>query len=228
MKRPGDPRVAVGYVRVSKAEQELSPDAQRAAIEVWASRNGVRVTAVFEDRGVRSVTPPEDRPGLMAALRFARQDGAGFLVALRRDRLARDVVIAATIETLARDAGARVVTADGIAPEDTPEGRLMRTMLDAFGEYERALTRARTKAALAVKRARGLRYTGRAPLGFRFDGERQVTDKDEGDLLARVREMRTRRVSMARIAATLNDEGVAVRGGRVHVTTLARALRRTA
>jgi hypothetical protein len=44
-------------------------------------------------------------------------------------------------------------------------------------------------------------------------------------MLARVREMRGRGLSIARVAAVLNADGVTIRGGRIHPTTLARALR---
>src|SRR5262249_29181206 len=59
----------------------------------------------------------------------------------------------------ALEAGAKVITADGVAVEDTPEGQLLRGMLDLFAQYERALIRARTRAALAVKRSKGEKYT---------------------------------------------------------------------
>jgi DNA invertase Pin-like site-specific DNA recombinase len=149
-------------------------------------------------------------------------------VAAKRDRIARDVVIAATVEQLARDAGAKVVTADGVSVEDTPEAALMRTLMDAFAQYERALIRARTKAALRVKRARGERFSRRAPLGFRLEGGLVLEDTDERAILERVRAMRSKGVSLARVASTLNAEGVTCRGGRWHVTSLARALRRAA
>jgi DNA invertase Pin-like site-specific DNA recombinase len=147
------------------------------------------------------------------------------LVAAKRDRIARDVVIAATVERLAQDAGARVVTADGVTVEDTPEGRLMRALMDAFAEYERALIRARTKAALAVKKARRERVSGRAPLGYRFEAGRLVPEPAEGASLARVQEMRSKGLSLARVTSVLNAGGCQLRGGRWHVTTLARALR---
>ena len=56
----------------------------------------------------------------MAGLAALRVHGAGVLVAAKRDRIARDVVVAATVE-LARDAESTVVTADGVTVEDTPK-----------------------------------------------------------------------------------------------------------
>jgi len=221
-----DPAVAVAYLRVSTEDQNLGPEAQRATITAWAARQGVRVVAWFTDQGISGGKPVEDRPALLAALEAVRAHGAGLLVAGKRDRIARDVVVAATVEWLAQDAGARVVTADGVSAEDTPEGMLMRTLMDAFASYERALIRSRTRAALAVKRARGERLGGDVPIGYRAEGGRLVADVQEQAVLGRVREMRGRGLSIARVAAVLNAEGLTIRGGRIHPTTLARVLRR--
>ena len=90
------------------------------------------------------------------------------------------------------------------------------------------LSVARTPAALAVKRSKGERYTRWAPLGYRFEAGQLVEDARERETLARVREMKARGVSTARAASILNAEGVRCRGGRWHVTTIARALRRAA
>jgi DNA invertase Pin-like site-specific DNA recombinase len=225
--KPGDTKVAVAYLRVSTQEQDLGPEAQKAAIRAWAERHGVQVVSYFEDR-LSGGTKVEDRPAMLEAFGALRAAGAGLLVAAKRDRIARDVVVAATVEQMAREAGAKVVTADGVAVEDTPEGMLLRGLMDLFAQYERAVIRARTRAALAVKRSQGQRYTRRAPLGFRFEDGKLVTDAQESDTLARVREMKARGVSTARVASILNAEGLRCRGGRWHVTTLARAMRRAA
>jgi hypothetical protein len=47
-------------------------------------------------------------------------------------------------------------------------------------------------------------------------------------MLGRVREMKARGFSLARVVGILNAEGARCRGGKWHVTTLARALRRVA
>ena len=98
--------------------------------------------------------------------------------------------------------------------------------MDAFASYERALIRSRTRAALAVKRARGERLGGDVPIGYQAEGGLLVADVQEQALLGRVRDMRGRGLSIARVAAVLNAEGLTIRGGRIHPTTLARVLRR--
>lgn len=84
------------------------------------------------------------------------------LVAAKRDRLARDVLTAALVERLCELKGGRIQTADGTGNVDGPEAALIRTLLDAFAAYERALIRARTKAALAVTTAEDELTEGRA------------------------------------------------------------------
>src|SRR5438093_5278865 len=100
MKRtvPGNPRLAVAYLRCSTSEQHLSPEAQRAQIEAWAAREGVRVAAWHVDADESGAAAIEDRPALCAALAALRELGAGRLAVAKRDRGARDVVIAATVE----------------------------------------------------------------------------------------------------------------------------------
>lgn len=209
----GDQSKAVAYLRTSTEDQNLGPEAQRAQISAWAERAGVEVIAWHEDR-ISGGKPVDERPALMSALDSLRQTGAGLLVAAKRDRIARDVVIAATVEALAAQAGARVLTADGVSADNTPEGALMRGLLDLFAQYERALIRARTKAALQAKKARGARL-GRPPV--------PLSAQDEA-LIARVRSDRSAGKSWARIALSLQSEGATLRGSRPHVTALRRLL----
>jgi DNA invertase Pin-like site-specific DNA recombinase len=209
-----DPTRAVAYLRVSTEEQNNGPAAQRLAIQAWAARSGVAVVAWHEDR-MGGGTPVEDRDGLIAALADLRAHGAGLLVAAKRDRIARDVVVAATVERMAEGAGARVVTADGVSAEATPEGALMRTLLDAFAAYERAMIRARTRAALAVKRSRGEHTGGAAPYGFRIGPARTLAPEPAEQLvIERARALRGRGMTFDAVAAELTKIGYRSRTGR--------------
>jgi site-specific DNA recombinase len=86
-----------------------------------------------------------------------RAHGAGTLVVAKRDRLARDVAVSALIERAVRESGARIVSADGVGNGDGAADAFLRAILDAAAAYERELIRARTRAAMAVKRAKSER-----------------------------------------------------------------------
>lgn len=167
-KAPRDPRLAVGYIRVSTDEQQLGPEAQEAAIRSYASRSGLEVVAIVRDIGVSGGAPLDERPGLAEALDVLGTLGASKLIVAKRDRLARDTARAAFVERLVEGAGAYVVSADGVAGGVSPEDKLLRGILDVMAEYERAAIRLRTKVALAAKRRRGERL-GQVPYGYTAD-----------------------------------------------------------
>jgi site-specific DNA recombinase len=223
----GNPLRVVGYIRASTEEQSLGPAAQLSAMERWCKAAGAELVKVHQDLGVSGGLELDKRPALLAALDSLRVEGAGVLLVAKRDRLARDVIIAAMVERLARKAGAQVQAADGTANGDGPEAQLQRRMFDAFAEYERALIRARTRAALAVKRSRKER-TGAVPFGYRVaeDGVHLEQQQDEQAALAQVLALRTQRLSIRAIAQRLGEQGVRARGSRWHPTTVARLLAR--
>src|SRR5438067_4053500 len=132
--KSGAPLRVVGYLRVSTEEQSLGPAAQREALERWCKANGAELLQVHEDLGLSGGLPLDKRPGLLAALDSLRPLCAGVLLVAKRDRLARDVWVAAGAERLAQKAGARVLTADGTGNGDGPESELMRSIVDAFAQ----------------------------------------------------------------------------------------------
>ena len=223
-----DPRKAVAYIRVSTEDQHLGPDAQRAAIAVWAERNGVVIVATFEDRGVSGAAAIDKRPGLLSGLDGLAEHGAGLFVVAKRDRLARDVMNAAMIERMAERVGARVVSAAGEGEGDDPASKLMRTMIDAFAEYERAIIRSRISAALAVKAARGEKVGGVQTYGAAEGIEAERTEA-EREIVAAVVKARAAGLSIREIAAELAAAGMRTRkGGEIQSTQVARILRRAA
>jgi len=193
----------------------LSSEAQRAGIEAWAERERTCVAVWCVDHGVCSVSPVAERPALRAALAALRQHRAGVLVVAKRDRIARNVVLAADVERAAASAGARVVSASGEGNGDSPADAFMRTVIDGAAQYEHGLIRARTRDALAAKRARGERV-GSVPFGFALDadGVRLVAVEHERAAIARARELRARGLTLRAVAVRLAAEGHTSRAGR--------------
>ncbi len=200
-----EPTCAIAYLRCSTSRQDLSPEAQREAIRTWAKRNDVVVVAWHFDSGVSGGAAFEKRPELVAAIDSVRREGASLLVVAKRDRLARDVLTAALVERLCERHGARVQSADGTGNGDGPEAQLLRGVIDVFAQYERAIIRSRTKAALAVKKANGERVGG-VPYGYRLEDGRVVEDADEQATVARARELRAAGLSLRRIGRVLIAE----------------------
>tara|TARA_R110000868_G_scaffold93573_5_gene258801 strand:+ start:797 stop:1444 length:648 start_codon:yes stop_codon:yes gene_type:complete len=210
---------AIGYIRVSTDEQALGAEAQAVALQAYADSHGLDLQPSHIDRGISGATPLDGRPGLLAAV--AQLGPGDVLLVTRRDRLARDVVVAALVERLVERAGARIVSCAGEGSEGGPAGELMRSIIDAFAQYERALIRSRTRAALGVLRARGQR-TGSVPVGHvELDGKLSETP-----VVARARELRAEGLSYGAIGHVLTFEGHQPTGKAWHITSVRRMLTR--
>ena len=183
-----------------------------------------QLLAVYEDVGVSGSTPLEKRPGLLSALNALVRDRV--LLVVRRDRLARDTLTAAMAERIAQNAGASIVTVGGEGNGDGPEAQLMRTILDAFAQYEKTLIVLRTKAGLARKREKGERL-GMVPYGKQLAADRVhlLDHPTEQAVVATVRALRASGLSYRAIAAELNRRGLTNRaGGRFRHTQVVRIL----
>lgn len=215
-------------MRVSTDEQKLGPEAQRAQIEGYAARQGLRIASWHLDHGVSGAAPLEERAGLLEAVAALKREGAALLLISRRDRLARDRIVVAMVESAVQRTGARIVSADGVANEDTPESDFMRTILDGASAYERALIRTRTKAALQAKKRRGERVGG-VPFGYQpaEDGVHLVPEPTEQAVLDRILQLHKEGLGARRITRICVQEGICGRTGRVlQLTQVVRILTR--
>jgi site-specific DNA recombinase len=225
---PGNPRLAVAYLRASTSDQRLSPEAQRDAISRWAERNQTTIVTWHVDQGISGGSELDDRPALAESLGALRAHRAGVFVIAKRDRLARDSGIAIAIERAVSAAGASVISADGVGNGNDPADAFMRRILDAAAEYERALIRARTKAALRAKRERG-ELAGHLPFGFALasDGRSLVPNESEARVVKFVALLRKRGLTVRAIVAECEDRGFVSRTGRPFgKTQIERMLRR--
>lgn len=208
-----DPLLAVALLRVSTEEQALGMEAQRSAITAWAERQGVTVVRWCEDVGVSGGAELEKRPGLLEALGAVRDHRAGLMVAHKADRIARDVYVSELVKRELRAVGASVALVEGICGDD-PFSEMAGTVMDAAARMERRMIAARTKAALAVKKAKNERTGGSLPFGLQLmpDGIHLEPHPVEHPVLIRILDLRRAGMGGRKIAATLTAEGHQPRG----------------
>jgi DNA invertase Pin-like site-specific DNA recombinase len=148
--------LCVAYYRVSTAQQGrsgLGLAAQRKAVADHLG--GGSWTLIAEHTEVES-GKHADRPELVKAMDTCRRTGARLLIA-KLDRLSRDVHFLSGLQK----AGIEFVAADMPSAN-----RFTVHIMAALAEHERELISARTKAALAAVKARGVTlggYRGHTP-----------------------------------------------------------------
>ncbi len=152
----------IGYVRVSTGEQGSSGaglEAQRAAIRAECDRRGWELARIEEDvLSGKSM----NRPGLQAALDACRSGEVGGVVVAKLDRLSRSVIDFGKLLAEAKRDGWNIAGLDFGLDLTTPAGKLVANVLMSVAEWEREMIGQRTRDALAVKRASGVRL-GRPP-----------------------------------------------------------------
>ena len=137
----------VAYERVSTARQGqsgLGLEAQRTVIEDFAASRGAEVLARFTE--VESGRKA-DRPELAKALHLAKVTGATLVIA-KLDRLSRNAAFLLAL----RDSGVRFVAVDMPEANDLTVG-----IMALVAQAEREAISRRTKEALAVAKARGVK-----------------------------------------------------------------------
>lgn len=194
--------LALGYIRASTARQVdegASLQTQERLIRQAARTRGWRIEIVTEQ--ARSAGSLRGRPALLAALERLDHGEAHALLALRLDRISRSVRDLADMLDRARTQGWSLVTVEADVDTSTPSGEFLWNVLGSAAQFERRLIAARTKEGLAQRRLEGVRL-GRPPV-LPLDTVRLIT------------ELRSQGWSYAKVAAHLNDEGVATaHGGR--------------
>src|ERR1700731_2173876 len=217
----------IAYYRVSTSKQGksgLGIEAQRQAVANYLNGGNWHIIAEFTEieSGKRS-----DRPALDKALAAARVRQVPLVVA-KVDRLTRSVAFLSRL----LEAGVDVRFAD-LPMIEGATGKFLLQQMAAVAELEAGMISARTKAALAAAKRRGVklggdrgaRLTAKARAAGRATLQKQARNRAL-DLAPTIRELQaTGCESLRAIAAGLEERGIpAARGGKWSAVQVARLL----
>ena len=219
----------VSYLRVSTTRQGhsgLGLEAQRAAIRLFAESEGFEVAEEFiEVESGKGSDALERRPELARALARAKKLRCSVVVA-KLDRLSRDVAFIASLMSR------RVPFINVELGTDCDP--FMLHLYAALAEKERALISARTKAALAAKKADGTGWKPGNPINLSEAGilgrmaDKQAADAFAANILPVIRQLQAGGLTTYQtLADALNNRGIrTARGGQWHPGTVMNILKR--
>ena len=171
---------AIGYMRTSSTanigDGKDSETRQRKAIEDYAKAAGMVIVDWFYDAAVSGADPIETRPGFTALLARIAGNGARTIVVETANRFARDLMVQEVGFAMLRDLGITLIAADSPASflDDGPTSKLIRQILGAVSEFDKAMTVAKLKGARdRVRRQRG-KCEGRKSYAEREGGQKLV------------------------------------------------------
>lgn len=152
-------RTAVAYLRTSSAanvgSDKDSEKRQRLAIEAYAKAAGYEVLEAFYDEAVSGADHINNRPGFTAMMERVVKDGIQTIIVETASRFARDLIVQETGYAMLREQGVALVAADSPDSflDDTPTATLIRQVLGAVSQFEKAMLVGKLKGARDRKKA---------------------------------------------------------------------------
>jgi DNA invertase Pin-like site-specific DNA recombinase len=160
---------ALAYLRTSSAANvgadKDSEKRQLAAIESYARRHGFElVQPPTYDAAVSGADPIDTRPGFRSMMAYmADHPECRTILVESASRFARDLAVQLAGHDLLKARGVAIVPVDAPAyfTEDTPTAVMVRQILGAISQFEKAITVLKLRAARDRKRATGAKVEGR-------------------------------------------------------------------
>jgi len=205
---------AIGYIRVSTADQENSLEVQQLQIKEYARFKGITITEIFVDENISGGTEFNNRPAgkrLQAMLLETRN-----IIAIKPDRLFRNLkdALITTDEWNENDITLHIVDMGGVAMSTkTAMGRLMFSMIISYAEFEKNIAGERTKAVLKNKKDSGKIYS-RPIFGFDSKEGQLIANRSEQEIIKKIKSLSVNMLP-TEIAETLNHYGIKTKNGKV-------------
>jgi DNA invertase Pin-like site-specific DNA recombinase len=158
---------AVAYLRTSSAANvgadKDSERRQREAIQGFARRAGYEVVQWFYDAAVSGADHIAARAGFAAMLKRIEGNGVRTVLVETASRFARDLMVQEVGYAMLKERGIELIAADSPQSflDDTPTARLVRQVLGAIAEFDKAMTVAKLRGARERKRKDGATRTRR-------------------------------------------------------------------
>jgi DNA invertase Pin-like site-specific DNA recombinase len=231
---------AIAYLRTSSAANvgadKDSEHRQRAAIANFAKRANFEIVGEFYDAAVSGADPIEQRPGFAAMLEKIESNGIRTIIVETASRFARDLMVQEVgYERLrnravgkGRDAKPdpiHLIAADSPSAflDDGPTSKLIRQVLGAVAEFDKAMTVAKLRGA----RERRRREKGKCE-GRKSHAEKRPKVVAEAKRLYRASPLTGKRRSLRKIAKELAALGHVNVNGRPYSAKSVRSMIRGA
>jgi DNA invertase Pin-like site-specific DNA recombinase len=145
------------YARVSSSGQDLA--AQEPDLQAWVDKNATDHEAVWYRDTFTGTTFA--RPGIESLEQAIRAGTVERIVVWRLDRLGRTAAQTLSFLSQLDESGVELVSIRDSFDARSATGRLLRTILAGFAEYEREVISERIRAGIAAAKAQGRRWGGR-------------------------------------------------------------------
>jgi len=161
---------ATAYYRTSSATNvgadKDSLRRQQEAVTAYATANGIEIVQEYYDAAVSGADPINERPGFSDMLSYLHSNGARIILVESASRFARDLAVQITGHELLQRKDIELIPVD--APDhftnETPTAIMVRQILGAVSQFEKASLVEKLRKARERKRIETGRCEGRKPV----------------------------------------------------------------
>ena len=201
-------KIAAIYCRVSTYEQSTgeysSLSGQEDLLKRYCETQGWEIYDIYKD----SVSGSDLERVQLQRLMFDAEDKKfQVMLATKLDRISRSVFDFLELDNKLRDLKIDIVIATQNIDTTTPTGKMQRTILLAFAEFERDMIAERTREKLYLQAQKGYWGGGHAPLGYDVVEKKLIINPDESELVNRIFNYYLATPSTNKVAERLNKEG---------------------
>ena len=161
---------AVGYFRTSSASnvgpEKDSLKRQRDAVLAYAKAHKLQIVKEYYDPAVSGADPIQHRPGFGELLRYLTSNGARIVLVENASRFARDLAVQIAGHGLLKERGIQLIPVDAsdYFTDETPTAVMVRQILGAVSEFEKASLVQKLRKARERVRAETGHCEGRPPI----------------------------------------------------------------
>ena len=213
---------AAAYYRTSSRSNvgfdKDSLSRQQNAVSQYAQANGIKIVSEYYDEAVSGADPIDIRDGFSSMLAEMETTGATAILVESASRFARDLVVQITGHEKLQELGFDLIAVDSPSSftDNTPTAELVRSLLGAVSQFEKAGVVARLKSG----RERKKKLTGKG------QGRRSLTEAFP-ELSLKAKRLRRKnpktgkRLSYDKVAEALFAAGYATsKGNRYSASTV--------
>lgn len=200
---------AVAYYRTSSAayiggDKDSMPRQERA-VRDYAARNDIEIVGDYYDAAVSGADPLDEREGFSHLLQRIASNGVRTILVETANRFARDLMVQEIGWKRLQDLGIELIAVDSPQAfvEDTPTTVLIRQILGAVAQFDKAMT---------VAKLRGARERKKAATG-KCEGQKSWAERDP-EMVKIARQLRKTGKSLNAVRAALAQQGFVSATGR--------------
>ncbi len=203
-----DKKTVALYCRVSTYEQGKgdysSLHSQEKALRKYFESKGWQVYDLYSD--TKSGTSLE-REGIQRLLRDAAEKKFYVVASIKLDRLSRSVRDFLSLDEQLSNLDIDIVITTQQIDTTTRAGKMMRTVMLAFGDFERDVIAERTRGKLYYQAQKGFWKGGTVPLGYDCIDKKLIINEQEAELVRKIFKYYLAEPSTAKVMNRINNEG---------------------